>query len=119
MDPGLSSHALDQPPSAARNFASVLLTIPATLDEPWVKVMPESHAEAEEEVYKQTWYVLPRARLEIVPGAGHMLTMEQPERLRRVDPVHRVPAAELRDKTFLRMRAAVRAPGVQSNAPAE
>ncbi|HRD99487.1 MAG TPA: alpha/beta fold hydrolase, partial [Rubrivivax sp.] len=27
---------------------------------------------------------IPAARLEIVPGAGHMLTMEQPERVGRL-----------------------------------
>ena len=37
--------------------------------------------------------LMPHARLEIVPGAGHMLTMEQPERLARllVDWVQSLP----------------------------
>jgi pimeloyl-ACP methyl ester carboxylesterase len=36
------------------------------------------------EVSREMQALLPRGQLEIVPGAGHMLTMEQPERLTRL-----------------------------------
>lgn len=36
------------------------------------------------EVSREMAALLPQARLEIVPGAGHMLTMEQPERVTRL-----------------------------------
>jgi pimeloyl-ACP methyl ester carboxylesterase len=45
------------------------------------------------EVAREMVALIPHARLEIVPGAGHMLTMEQPERLARllVDWVQSLP----------------------------
>jgi pimeloyl-ACP methyl ester carboxylesterase len=47
------------------------------------------------DVSREMAALLPQARLEIVPGAGHMLTMEQPERLARllVDWVGALPPA--------------------------
>jgi pimeloyl-ACP methyl ester carboxylesterase len=46
------------------------------------------------EVSREMHALLPRSRLEIVPGAGHMLTMEQPERVTQLllDWLHTLPS---------------------------
>lgn len=51
------------------------------IDCPVLVVCGEADALTPPEHARELAQLLPRARLEMVPGAGHMLTMEQPERV--------------------------------------